>query len=125
MDCPRPRVLAMRRLTAMAVSKDVILACRKLMMSVVLISGAGSADAAEPQKWCSTDGATITQTFDQSADGAEASTYLLDGKPISVNVERGNGEEDFAFIVYNDMIFAPCDTAGADAAECDEFFPCP
>jgi hypothetical protein len=47
----------------------------------------------------------------------------LDGKPVSVNVERRNGEEDFHFIMYDDVIFAPCDRASADTAECNEFFP--
>ncbi len=50
---------------------------------------------------------------------------LLDGKPIEVTREHGNEEEDFLFVVYDDKIFAPCGTARADAAECDEFFTCP
>jgi hypothetical protein len=90
---------------------------RKLMALVVLICGAASTDAAEPQNWCSVEGIVITQT--------ETGTYLLDGKPVEVAREDGNGEEDFLLIVYDDKIFAPCGAPSADAAECDEFFPCP
>jgi hypothetical protein len=98
---------------------------RKLMALVVLFCAVAGAAVAEPQKWCSTDGATITQVVDQTADGSATTIYLFDGKPVSVNVEYGNWEEEFPFIVYDDMIFAPCGIASADPAECDEFFPCP
>lgn len=91
---------------------------RKLLALVVLFCGAVGADAAEPQSWCSVDGVVITQ--------AETGTYLLDGKPVEVTREHGNGEEDFLFIVYDDKIFAPCGAASADDAEpCEEFFTCP
>src|SRR5690242_3862040 len=97
-------------------------AMKRLIAGVAYLACVVSADAAEPQKWCSTDGATITQVIDQSANGSTTSTYLLDGKPVSVSVEHGNWEEEgFVFIVYDDMIFAPCDAASADNAECDEF----
>ncbi len=87
------------------------------MALVALMCGTASADAAVPQNWCSVDGVVVTQT--------ETGTYLLDGKQVEVTREHGNGEEDFLFIVYDDKIFAPCGAASADAAECDEFFPCP
>ena len=87
---------------------------REALALMVLFCGAASADAAEQQNWCSVDGAIITQT--------KTGTYLLDGKPVEVAREQGNGEESFLFVVYDDKIFAPC---GADAAECDEFFHCP
>jgi hypothetical protein len=90
---------------------------RKLLALMVLLCGAASADAAEPQNWCSVDGVVITQT--------ETGSYLLDGKPVEVAREHGNGEEDVLLIVYDDKIFAPCGAASVDAAECDEFFPCP
>jgi hypothetical protein len=79
-----------------------------------LLSGTASAQAAEPQKWCSTDGATITQVIAQSANGSATLNYLSDGKPVSVSIEHAPGEEDFAFIVYNGRIFAPCRAATAD-----------
>ena len=90
---------------------------RKVLALMVVFCGATNADAAEPQNWCSVDGVAIVQT--------ETGTYLLDGKPVEVTREHGNGEEDFLFVVYDDKIFAPCGTASADAAECDEFFTCP
>ena len=79
--------------------------------------GTASADAAVPQNRCSVDGVVITQT--------ETGTYLLDGKPVEVTREHGNGEEDFLFVVHDDKIFALFGPAIADAAECDEFFTCP
>ncbi len=90
---------------------------RKVLTLMVLFCGPASADAAVPQNWCSVDGVAIVQT--------ETGTYLLDGKPVEVTREHGNGEEDFLFVVYDDKIFAPCDAASADAAKCDEFFHCP
>jgi hypothetical protein len=93
---------------------------RKLLALVALLCGAASADAGEPQKWCSPEGVVIIQS-----EGA----YLLDGKPVEVEREHGHGEEDILVIVYDDKLFAPCGVASADAAEpvksCDEFFPCP
>ena len=92
---------------------------RKLLALMVLVCGAASADADEPQKWCSPEGVVIIQS-----DGA----YLLDGKPVAVEHEHSNGEEDVLVIVYDEMLFAPCGAASTDTAEsveCDEFFPCP
>jgi hypothetical protein len=90
---------------------------RKLLALLNLLCGAASADAAEPQKWCSPEGVVIIQS-----EGA----YLLDGKPVEVGREHGNGEEDILVIEYDGMIFAPCGAASADDVKsCDEFFPCP
>ena len=52
---------------------------RKLLIMIGLLHGASSADAGEPQKWCSPEGAVIIQS-----EGA----YLLDGKPVEVERER-------------------------------------
>jgi hypothetical protein len=90
---------------------------RKLLALMVLLCGAPSADAAEPQKWCSPEGVVIIQSED---------AYLLDGKLVEVGHEHGNGEEDILVIEYDGMTFAPCGAASADDVKsCDEFFPCP
>jgi hypothetical protein len=60
---------------------------RKLMALVVLICGAASTDAAEPQNWCSVEGIVITQT--------ETGTYLLDGKPVEVGANTATGKRTF------------------------------
>src|SRR5689334_20633893 len=114
----------------MGILRPLILALRSAMKPLIaivaILAGAVSADAAGPDKWCSPEGSIITQVIEQTAGGSTTPTYLLDGKPVSVTVEHGNWEEEgFVFIVYDDMIFAPCDAASPDTAECDEFFPCP
>jgi hypothetical protein len=84
------------------------------MAVVVLFCGAAGAQAAELQKWCSPDGATITQVIAQSANGSATSSYLSDGKPVSVSIEHAPGAKDFTFIVYDGRIFAPCGAPSAD-----------
>jgi hypothetical protein len=74
---------------------------RKLMALVVLICGAASADAAEPEYWCAAGSAEIKQT---------EGTYFLHGKPVEV--ERRH-EEGFPFIKYDGNIFALCNAASA------------
>ena len=90
---------------------------RKLLALMVLFCGAASADAGEPQKWCSPEGVVIIQS-----EGA----YFLNGKPVEVEPEHSNAEEDILVIVYDKMLFAPCGEASDDDVwPCDEFFPCP
>lgn len=90
---------------------------RKLLALMVLVCAAASADAGEPQKWCSPEGVVIIQS-----EGA----YLLDGKPVEVEPQHTNAEEDILVIEYDEMLFAPCGAASADDVEsCGEFFPCP
>jgi hypothetical protein len=54
---------------------------RTLMALVVLFCGVVSADAAEPEKWCTADRTVLTQT--------EAG-YFLDGKRVEVEREFDN-----------------------------------